>query len=142
MSPPKAVMEDVSYSPYPLGRKLPVAVLAVWAVVDLVVVASGGSHFYFNLFFTLGLLCAAYVFLWLLVGELSLSGESILWRTPMRSGRLQIADVRGAHPEHHFSRGMVTIEMDNGECIRVYGGRRFSEFYNVLRARPHDLSIT
>ncbi len=84
MNQRKTAMEDVSYSPCPLGRKFPVAVLAVWALIDLVVVASGGSHFYFNLIFTLSLLCAGYGFLWLLVGELSLSGEWILWRTPIR----------------------------------------------------------
>ena len=114
----------------------------MWAVVDLVVVAAGGSHFVFNLVFTLGLLCAAFAFLWLLVGELSLSGESILWRTPMRSGRVQITDVRGVHPEHHFSHGMVTIEMDNGERIRVYGRPKFSAFYDTLRARQSHLPMT
>ena len=140
VNPPNVVMEKASYSPYPLGRKAPVAILGVWALIDFVVVASGGSHFYFNLIFTVGLACASYVFLWLLVGELSLSGEFILWRTPVRSGRVRTVDVNAIHPGKRFSHGMATIETVNRDHIRVMGGSRFRAFCAACQMRRPELS--
>lgn len=134
-------MEDAFYSPYPLGRRFPVAILAVWALIDLVVVASGGSYFYFNLVFTVGLLYASYVFLWILAGELSLSGGWIFWRTPIRSGRVRTADVRRIRPANGFSHGLLTIEMDDGESIKVMCGSHFRAFYGALQMSRPDLSV-
>jgi hypothetical protein len=117
-----------------------VATLAVWALIDFVV-ASGGSHFDFNLIFTVGLACAGYVFLWLLVGELSLSGDFILWRTPVRSGRVRTVDVHRIHPGKRFSHGMGTIEMVNGDHIRVMGGSRFRALCDAFQMRRPELSM-
>jgi hypothetical protein len=119
----------------------PLAIIAVLALVDVVALVAGGSPLWFNLLFTLGLLWGAYWFLWLLISELSLSGESIVWRTPLRSGRVRIVDIRRIRPGQWFTNGMEIIEMNDGGCLRVMGGTGFRMFCDALHRRRSDMPI-
>ena len=135
------VIEHGSYSAFPLGRMFPVVILAMLALFDLVALIAGGSPWLFNLLFTVGLLYGGYWFLWLLVSELSLSGETITWRTPMRSGEVRTIDIRRVRPGSGLSQNMEVIEMDNGEYLRVMGGPGFKRFCDLLQTRHSDLPI-
>ena len=132
------VMEDGSYSAFPLGRMFPVVIFAFFALIDVVSIIGGGSPWLFNLLFTVGVLSGGYWFLWLVVSELSLSGEMIKWRSPMRSGEVRTIDIRRIRP----GRGLLEIiEMDNGNYLRVVGSSRFVRFCDVLRVIRPDLPI-
>lgn len=134
-------MEGDSYSAFSLGRMFPVAIIGILALFDVIALVSGGSPLWFNLIFTLGLLYVGYGFLWLLISELTLSGESIFWSTPLRSARVRTVDIRRVRPGRWFSNGMEIIEMDNGDCLRVMGGPRFRDFCDSLHRTRPDLSI-
>jgi len=134
-------MDDTAYSAFPLGRMFPVAIIAMLALFDVIALVGGGSPLWFNLLFTLGLLFVGYGFLWLLVSELTLSGEFIVWRAPLRSGRVRIVDIRQIRPGGWFSNGMEIIEMDNGERLRIMGGPAFRDFCDALHRRRSELPI-
>jgi hypothetical protein len=134
-------MEDHAYSAFPLGRKFPVLILALFALVDVVTIVGGGSPWLFNLLFTVGVLFGGYWFLWLVVSELYLSGETIKWRSPMRSGEVRTIDIRRIRPGSGLSQNMEIIEMDDGEYLRVMGSSRFASFCDVLQVMRPDLSI-
>jgi hypothetical protein len=135
------VMDDRSYSAFPFGRMFPVGILVVLALIDLIVVIGGSTPWLFNLIFTVALLYGGYWFLWLLVSELSLAGETITWRSPMRSGEVRTIDIRRIRPGSGLSQNMEVIEMDNGEYLRVMGGPGFKRFCEILRAKRSDLPI-
>jgi hypothetical protein len=59
------VMDEGSYSAFPLGRMFPVVILAMLALLDLVTLIAGGSPWIFNLLFAVGLLYGGYWFVWL-----------------------------------------------------------------------------
>jgi hypothetical protein len=130
-------MDDTSYSAFPGGRMFPVGIIALLALVDAITWAAGGTPFWFNVLFTVGLLWGGYWCLWLLISELTRSGELIEWNTPLPSGRVRIVEILRIRPGKWSTNGTEIIEMNSGECLRVMGGTQFRTFCDALhRERP------
>ena len=110
----------VTYSAFPLGRRFPLLIVGVLAVVDLATIGAGGLLF--NVLFLALLLLAAYWFCWRMVSELASDGENVTWRASLRSGFFNVHDLLRIEPGRPpLEQNAETLVLSNGSTLPIVG---------------------
>lgn len=130
----------MTHSAFPLGRRFPLLIVGILAVIDLATIGAGGLLF--NVLFLALLLLAAYWFCWRMVSELASDGENVTWRASLRSGFFNVHDLVRIEPGRPpLEQNAETLVLSNGSTLPVIGGRWFRSFCDQLRSVRPDLPV-
>lgn len=115
-------------------------VVAASLVVSTVAGGPEGPPPLFSFLWLSGVGWAAYWWLFRIAAEVELEGTTLRWRTPLRTGQVDLADLTQVRPAY-FGSNLAVFELSEGRSPMVFVVKGFSGLAEEIRSRRPDLPV-